>query len=353
MSMGTPETDAILMNFAQRAGNLDVLLTSFFGFLHRKTDLYIEQEGQSFSMGFKKGEAEKKVLQAFHRFPMKRGDSIRLKGGGSHGGMPKGEQSDGSRKKKPAGAPKLVEVEQVSAPEAQSPPFNADASLPPASGEPSSTATTSSVPSKAEVVPAIRLTEDGKQIPIGNGGVTDRYHWTQTLHEVTVYIAVPPGTRGKDILFKIKPRHLQLELRGEKRDSTSENNTDILTGDLGGTVRHHEAVWTLEDRKTVILTLEKAVETWWSCVVKGDAQIDTTKVDSTRNVSDYDPVTQGHIRKIMYDQRQKALGLPTSDEEKTNDILERAKNLPGSPFSQEYLASAVGQPGSGGPQLDA
>ena len=86
-------------------------------------------------------------------------------------------------------------------------------------------------------------------------------------------------------------------------------------------------------------------------MIKGDAEIDTTKVDSTRNVSDYDPVTQGHIRKIMYDQRQKALGLPTSEEQKTNELLEKAKNLPGSPFSQEYLASAVAQAGRGGPMM--
>ena len=181
------------------------------------------------------------------------------------------------------------------------------------------------------------------------GGVTDRYHWTQTLHEVTVYVAVPPGTKGKDIEFEIKPRRVRLALKNSS--GLSDSDRDILTGDLGGIVRHHEAVWTLEDRTTVILTMEKAVETWWSSVIKGDAEIDTTKVDSTRNVSDYDPVTQGHIRKIMYDQRQKALGLPTSEEQKTNELLEKAKNLPGSPFSQEYLASAVAQAGSGGPMM--
>ena len=37
----------------------------------------------------------------------------------------------------------------------------------------------------------------------------------------------------------------------------------------------------------------------------GDEEIDTTKVDSTRDVSDYDGETQGHIRKIMFDQHQK------------------------------------------------
>lgn len=34
----------------------------------------------------------------------------------------------------------------------------------------------------------------------------------------------------------------------------------------------------------------------------------------------------------MFDQRQKALGLPTSDQISSESVLERAKSLPGSPF---------------------
>ena len=358
------------MAFAQRAGNLDSLLTSFFGFLHRKTDLYIEQHGDAFAMGFRAGEAEAKVLQAFRRFPMKPGGALRVKGGGN-GGTARGKQT----------ARQLVEVEEITeTPSSHAPASSAssaastssssssspaDAGPDPNSTDHSSETSDASAPPSAPssslsrsdkpAAPNIRLTKEGKQIPVGNGGVTERYHWTQTLREVTVYVAVPPGTRGKDIEFEIKPRHIHLALKKmTKKDSTSndDENNEILTGSLGGIVRHHEAVWTLEDRTTVILTLEKAVETWWSSVIKGDAQIDTTKVDSKRDVSDYDPETQGHIRKIMFDQRQKALGLPTSDEQKTHDMLEKAKNLPGSPFSQEYLAAAVGQPGSGGqPQM--
>lgn len=56
------------------------------------------------------------------------------------------------------------------------------------------------------------------------------------------------------------------------------------------------------------------------------------QVDSTTKVSEYDGETQGAIRKIMFDQRQKSLGLPTSDELNADALLERAKVLPGSPF---------------------
>lgn len=56
------------------------------------------------------------------------------------------------------------------------------------------------------------------------------------------------------------------------------------------------------------------------------------KVDSTTRISEYDGETQGAIRKIMFDQRQKSLGLPTSDQLNADAVLETAKGLPGSPF---------------------
>jgi len=165
--------------------------------------------------------------------------------------------------------------------------------------------------------------------------VTDRYYWTQTLHEVTVYIAVPCGTRGKEVKFDIQSKSMSLSLK-----DSGGTLVPLVCGDLGGTTKHREAMWALEDREVIVLTLEKVVETWWKSVIKGDAEIDTTKVDSTRQVSDYDSETQAQIRKIMFDQRQKARGLPTSEELETNDIMEKAKHLPGSPFSQEFLNSS-------------
>lgn len=56
------------------------------------------------------------------------------------------------------------------------------------------------------------------------------------------------------------------------------------------------------------------------------------QVDSTTKIGEYDGETQGAIRKIMFDQQQKSLGLPTSDELNADALLEKAKGLPGSPF---------------------
>jgi len=67
-------------------------------------------------------------------------------------------------------------------------------------------------------------------------------------------------------------------------------------------------------------------------VVEGDPEIDTTKVESTRKMEEYDGETQGAIRKIMFDQNQKLQGKPTSDQIRTADIMKDAWNAPGSPF---------------------
>merc|ERR1711988_995725 len=91
-------------------------------------------------------------------------------------------------------------------------------------------------------------------------------------------------------------------------------------------------MWHLDGSTHVILSLEKQRETWWKCVLEGDQEIDTTKVESTRSMDEYDGETQGAIRKIMFDQNQKIQGKPTSDQLRTADIMKDAWNAPGSPF---------------------
>jgi len=169
----------------------------------------------------------------------------------------------------------------------------------------------------------IRYTEEGLQVPVGNGGVTDKYYWTQTLTELSVYVDVPPGTSSKDLEVSIRHSNLRIKL---KKDAEP-----LIEGEFPYTVSS-DSMWTLEDQESLVITLEKVVQTWWRSVLKGDPEIDATKVDSTTRVEDYDQETQKTIRKIMFDQKQKAMGLPTSDEMKMADILEEAKYAKGSPF---------------------
>merc|ERR1712203_1174654 len=91
-------------------------------------------------------------------------------------------------------------------------------------------------------------------------------------------------------------------------------------------------MWHLEERGQLVMSLEKQRETWWKCVLEGDPEIDTTKVESTRTMDEYDGETQGAIRKIMFDQNQKVKGEATSDQIRTAEVMKEAWSAPNSPF---------------------
>ncbi len=68
-----------------------------------------------------------------------------------------------------------------------------------------------------------------------------------------------------------------------------------------------ESVWSLEDGQRLLFSVEKAgtgldaKRSWWASAFKGEPEIDLSKVDSTKKLSDYDRGTQAEIRKVMYD----------------------------------------------------
>ncbi|KAF7310865.1 CS domain-containing protein [Mycena chlorophos] len=140
------------------------------------------------------------------------------------------------------------------------------------------------------------------------------YKWTQELGEVDVTVPVPKGTRGKDLAIVIQKKKLSVGLKGKDK---------ILEGELCAEVKVEDSTWTLEDNQSVLVHLEKInKQQWWENVLTHHPKIDTRKIEPENSkLSDLDGETRGMVEKMMFDNQQKQMGKPTSDELKKQEAL--------------------------------
>lgn len=331
--------DAPLIALTQQCkGDLRQLMYSFFSFLNRRTDLYMVPHPDDIGkhkMGFAEGDAEKMLIAAFRQFPLRR-----IPKGGPQANPKAGQSTTSDATKKSSSSPS----KQVAAKSKTEKPSKVAASS--SSGADKTSKQT--VPAKKEssendkkdddsVPPnmkGVRYNEEGLQIPVGNGGSTPRYKWTQTIDETTVLIAVPKDFRGKDYSVSITASRLSVKakrcLPGEDKPIT------FLEGKLVDSISVDESTWSVEGG-IMTVTLDKKAKKFWTAVMEEDIEkykIDTELVDSRRRIDEYDDATQAHFRKMIFDQNQYHLGGPTADE-----ILGKTKkpsNIPGLPPGVEY-----------------
>jgi hypothetical protein len=149
----------------------------------------------------------------------------------------------------------------------------------------------------------------------GRGADHATYSWTQTLQEVTVLVPVPAGTKGRMCDVTITKSKLKVGLKGQP---------PILEGELSEAIKPDDSLWNIADN-TVELSLTKYDGMhWWSRVLKGEPEIDVQKVEPENSkIGDLDAETRQTVEKMMFDQRQKALGLPSSEEMNKQEMLKK------------------------------
>ncbi|KAA1116289.1 hypothetical protein PGT21_008136 [Puccinia graminis f. sp. tritici] len=139
------------------------------------------------------------------------------------------------------------------------------------------------------------------------------FTWKQSLQDVTLNIPVPPGTKARDLVVEIKKSKLKVGLKGKE---------PIMDGTLCKEIKQEESTWTLDDNKEINLHLEKINQmSWWENVLTHHPKIDTTKITPENSkLSELDGETRAMVEKMMFDNQQKQMGKPTSDEQKKLEV---------------------------------
>ncbi|KAF9201007.1 hypothetical protein BGZ49_008769 [Haplosporangium sp. Z 27] len=146
------------------------------------------------------------------------------------------------------------------------------------------------------------------------------YTWKQTLTDVDISLKVPKGTKSRDLVVEIKKKSLKVGLKGQP---------PIIDGQLIKEIKVDDSSWSLDNQEEVNISLEKFKGTeWWKCVIEGHPELDTTKIQPENSkLSDLDGETRSMVEKMMFDQRAKAAGKPSSDEIKKAEAFEKFKKL--------------------------
>ncbi|KAK3711726.1 hypothetical protein LTR37_009503 [Vermiconidia calcicola] len=144
------------------------------------------------------------------------------------------------------------------------------------------------------------------------------YKWTQQIGDLDLTAPIPGNIKGRDLDVKITKSSLKAGIKGQE---------PIIDGTLPHPIHPDESAWTLESTpsgsKELNIHLDKANKMeWWAHVVTSAPKIDTSKITPENSkLSDLDGETRGMVEKMMFDQRQKEMGKPTSEESKKQEML--------------------------------
>ncbi|SBS93816.1 CS domain protein, putative [Plasmodium malariae] len=155
-----------------------------------------------------------------------------------------------------------------------------------------------------------------------NGGKTEKYFWNQTLNEINIEMPMYKEVKTSEINVEISNKNMKVCHLNELK----------LEGTFYEEVNKQECMWNIEDKKKIIFFLEKKRENWWPCVLKGDPEIDTTKIESKKNLTDFDEKTQGEIRKFLHKQKLKNEDIASSEELREEVLLKNVMDKKRYPF---------------------
>ncbi|OWF52731.1 NudC domain-containing protein 3 [Mizuhopecten yessoensis] len=334
--------DTALLGILQHEGQIAGFLDAMFGFLYRRTDFYRIMKQKTDRLGFPPGVAVKLLLNAYKQY-----EDLARKDEAEKENLKQMKEALEPTDTVPPAAVRTVEVPTSNQPIGEvsgRSPGSVD------SGESTSASGSHETPqpmvtedaSRVENKPSDKNSEKKDQDPeltkqqekfqanpaSHNGAMRDNYSWSQTINDVDAQIKVPKYvTKGKDVKVVIEKKRLKVSYKLDTGQWL-----DIMNDVLSWDVMKEESMWSLVPGDHIHVNLEKKEERWWEALLVSETKINVRKIDASRPMSDLDDEAQAKIGEMMYNDRQKKLGLPTSDEKKVHNLLQDAWDADGSPF---------------------
>merc|ERR1712241_356268 len=242
MSEKEERFDSILLSIAQQCeGGVPELLDIVFGFMNRKTDFY--------SGGLENGKAKKMVLDAFTKHAASAEAELAKKKARMAEMDRKQKERREKEKKKEEELEKMQQngegndnrIVEVTDAEAEAFMNNKSKESPPKESA-----------SKEDTNKKDEEEEDeedkGKMKPnAGNGADLPNYKWTQTLEEIELRVPLPLAVKSRDVVVNLGKKNLKVGLKGHPL---------IIDGELEAAIKVDESAWVLEEKRTLVLSIE-------------------------------------------------------------------------------------------------
>ncbi|KAM3144941.1 hypothetical protein pb186bvf_002946 [Paramecium bursaria] len=206
--------DGIFMTSLQQLKTIDNFFDAVYGFLRRRTDFFVNQQEAERVIT----ESCKKNFEQFQKDSKEKERKEQLK-----------KEKEEQRKKEREAEQQKRDEEQFGKKDVQAPPAEKI--------QEEKQEVPQEIVQKLEQKEGEKK-EDDEKAPIGNGGKTDKYIWTQTLTEVQVYVPIPFKITKKELTVKIESSSLHIQIKGE---------APLVSGQLYEKIQSDESVWTITD----------------------------------------------------------------------------------------------------------
>lgn len=285
----------MFLSILQREEKIEPFLDKVFKFLYRRTDFFLRQETEKQSYGFLPGASKEMVSKIFNKYDSMSKEKLKQKLLQTNGDIVKSEKLQN----------KVVTPEKVAS-------------------------------TKPALIESSNLEEKLKReqelfqgnATSYNGAIRANYSWTQTIKDIDVHVKIPTAIKSsKQVKIKIEKDSLKVAYVDE---ASSWKN--LIDEKLAWKVKVEECTWSLFPGDHIHIFLEKCQERWWENLLINETKLSLKNMNPEKAMSDLDDESQAKIKQMMFDDQQKKLGLPTSEQQKCSDILKQAWDAEGSPF---------------------